>query len=421
MPEPNTALRQRLLPAVVFALALAGCAIAPLGPPAAAGRPWPPGSSATPGGRPLAPDVPQAFPAPMIALPGAAPAAGRNAMAREVPAAPRTAATWRIAHVRGRASASSGPAIAAVDGDPKTEWNPRAFIGPGSPQWLALPLDGPVDEEIAVSWHGHALHYVNYDSGRPRTYEIQVSADSTDGLDGTWRTASRVEDNQVRSRVDVVRAPGARWVKLVFLTKWSGVEREPFLREVMVHERTGAGAPDAWLVMGDSTTSVGMDPAEPDTFAATVAARWPGHHPVVMSGGTGGDTSAEAVARLRVGLPTLPPGTVVGLCYGSNDARRGVDLQACRRGLQAAVDLIRGAGHVPVVATLPWSLNGQIEDYARICQEVGRANQLPPGPDFHAYFRAHPEELAADRVHPNAKGIASMQRLWAEAGAFRYD
>ena len=98
-----------------------------------------------------------------------------------------------------------------------------------------------------------------------------------------------------------------------------------------------------------------------------------------------------------------------------------VDPEESRQGLQAAVDLIRGAGHQPLVAVLPWSLNGAIDAYGRVCREVARANGLPPGPDFLAHFKAHPEELAADKVHPNAKGIASMQRLWAEAGAFRYD
>jgi lysophospholipase L1-like esterase len=405
----HRAAASRLLAMPALMLALGACAPLPQAAP-------PPAAGPTRGDD--APTAAGAVPAPAFGVPGGG---GGKATAAVHMAAPRRAAHWRETSQRGKAVASSGPAGAAVDGDRTTEWNPRTFVRDDAPEWLALPLDGPAGAELAISWHGHAMHYVNYDYGRPRTYEILTSADSTDGKDGTWKPAGRVTDNMVRSRVDLVRAPGARWVKLVFLTSWSGVDREPFLREVEVRERVDEGAVDAWLVMGDSTTSVGLDPAQPDAFSPVVAARWPEHAPILMSGGTGGDTSAEATARLAVALPTLPAGSVVGLCYGSNDAKRGVALEDYRRGLQAAVDQIRAAGHQPVIATLPWSLNGSVAAYARVCREVGEANDLPPGPDFHAHFKAHPDELAFDRVHPNEKGVAAMQRLWAEAGAFRYE
>jgi lysophospholipase L1-like esterase len=330
-------------------------------------------------------------------------------------------AVWRLASVPGKARASSGFGELAIDGDRTTEWNPRQAIVAGKPQWLAFALKAPAAGSLALVWHGHGMHYQYGEYGRPRTYDVQVSADSTDGDDGTWRTVETVHDNPVRSRVAVMDAPGARWVRLRFLNVWDGrYANEPYVREAAVYEATRPGGADTWLLMGDSVTSVAFDPARPDVFTPEVARRHGDHQAILLSGGTGGDEAADAVTRLRVALPTLPPGSVVGLCYGTNDATRGVTVADYRARLQEAIALIRSHGHQPVLAVVPWSLNGRIAEYAAACRELIAANDLPPGPDFFTYFKAHPEELRSDKVHPNDAGVKAMQRLWAESAAFRY-
>ncbi|HEY9723089.1 MAG TPA: SGNH/GDSL hydrolase family protein, partial [Oscillatoriaceae cyanobacterium] len=183
---------------------------------------------------------------------------------------------------------------------------------------------------------------------------------------------------------------------------------------------TKGSAPDTWAFFGDSVTANAFDPAVADTFSQVVATRHPGYAPIVISAGTGGDTSEDALGRLRVALPTLPTGCVIGLCYGSNDASHGVAPADYKAHLETAVDLIRAAGDQPVVAVVPWSLNGAIADYARACREVATEKGLPPGPDFYSFFQAHPDEQMADHVHPDAQGVVDMQRLWAEAADFRY-
>lgn len=386
----------RGLPVAMLILAIAGCTggvppIAPFSPPPASEAP------------------PQA---PALPLPSAASPAAFEASQRS----PRP---WRLISTT-RAAASSGLAQLAVDGNRETEWNPRAFIAPGKPQWLALPVDGQSGESLALVWHGHGMHYQQYDYGKPRSYDLQVSSDSTDGQDGAWRTVETVRDNPVRSRVSVFRAPGARWVRLRFLDAWDYNQVEPFLREVDVYAVGETAPSDVWLIMGDSVTSVALDPAKPDYFTQAVTAAHPAYSPVLLSGGIGGDEAADAVGRLDVALPTLPPGSVVGLCYGSNDATRQVPLEAYKSRLAAAIDKVRSAGHVPVLAVVPWSLNGRIAEYARVCRELIQEKGLVDGPDFFSYFKAHPEELETDKVHPNAQGIASMQRLWAKAAGFRY-
>jgi lysophospholipase L1-like esterase len=350
-----------------------------------------------------------------VAVPGVQPA---SAHLRE---AARPPVPWRLVSETGKATASSGFASYASDDEGDTEWNPRVAIAPGQPQWLALPLAAPASGRLALVWNGHGLHYQFGEYGRPRTYAVQVSIDSTDGSDGAWQTLDHVTDNPVRSRVTLLDAPGARWVRLSFEDVWDGhFSIEPYVRDADVYEASAPGGPDIWLVMGDSVTSVGFDPAGPQYFPALVAQRHPGYHPILVSGGTGGDQSGDAIDRLKVALPTLPEGCVVGLCYGSNDASHGVSVPDYKARLQTAIDLIRAAGHQPVVAVLPWSLNGAIASYAQACRELTAENNLPPGPDLYTYFKDHPDELRADKVHPTDEGVKSMQRLWAEAADFRY-
>lgn len=386
----------RGLPYILLVLAIAGCTgglppVAPSTAPPAAAR--------------------VDSPAPSLATPPE----GRFTFARPLPGP----LPWRRVSSN-RATASSGLPKLAVDGDRETEWNPRAFIAAGKPQWLALPVEPGAGGQRALVWHGHGMHYQKYDYGKPRSYEVQVSSDSTDGNDGTWKTVENVEENPVRSRITLFEAPGATWVRMRFLNAWDYNRAEPFLREVAVYAIDEQAPADVWLIMGDSVTSVALEPARPDYFAQAVTAAHPDYTPVLLSGGTGGDEAANAVERLDVALPTLPPGSVVGLCYGSNDAARGVTLEAYKARLGAAIDQIREAGHVPILAVVPWSLNGRIAEYAEVCRDLATEKGLPAGPDFYTYFKAHPEELETDKVHPNEVGIASMQRLWAKATAFRY-
>lgn len=384
-------------------LCLSGCA-------SAASQPVAPHGPA----RPLtAPD--RSDTATPTAVPGVEPASAhlRDGVQPPVP--------WRLVSETGQATASSGFPSLASDGDGDTEWNPREAIAPGKPQWLALPLAAPAKGRLALVWHGHGLHYQYGEYGRPRTYDVEVSSDSTDGANGHWQSVEHVTDNPVRSRIAMIDAPGARWVRMSFEDVWDGhFSIEPYVREAAVYEATRPGGPDVWVVMGDSVTSVGFDPSGPQYFPAMVAERHPGYQPILVSGGTGGDESGNAIERLKVALPTLPEGCVVGLCYGSNDASHGVSVQDYKARLQTAIDMLRQAGHQPVVAVLPWSLNGAIASYAQACRELTEENALPPGPDLYTYFKDHPDELRADKVHPTDAGVKSMQRLWAEAADFRY-
>ena len=90
--------------------------------------------------------------------------------------------------------------------------------------------------------------------------------------------------------------------------------------------------------------------------------------------------------------------------------------------MQTIVDHVRRAGRVPVLADIPYASDDQhrhIPDFNRVIDELRATDALPAGPDLYKWFAAHPDELR-DGVHPNDRGVVSMNRLWSEAVAALY-
>ncbi|MFN3429928.1 MAG: GDSL-type esterase/lipase family protein, partial [Candidatus Sericytochromatia bacterium] len=296
--------------------------------------------------------------------------------------------------------------------DPGTYWSPHG----GLPQWIAVPLESPAAGPLFVTWDSTGYTYQNVGAA-PRDYVLHVSSDSTDGRNGTWYEAHSVTGNQVRSRVDAISAAGARWVRLQTLSVGS---YGPQLRRLEVFEAAPTPRQDGWLILGDSITAQSFHPGRATQFAATVGALAPGYAPFSIGAGTGGDTAAEGQLRLAAALAGWPPGTYVGLAYGTNDATRGVPVTTFKARLEQMARSILAAGCTPVIARIPYNKNGNLPAYVGAIDALTTELNLPPGPDLHSWFRAHPEELSSDTVHPNAQGEASIQRLWGEAAVRAY-
>ena len=89
-----------------------------------------------------------------------------------------------------------------------------------------------------------------------------------------------------------------------------------------------------------------------------------------------------------------------------------------RDSMRTIVDGVRAAGRVPILATIPFASDGQhrnIPDFNRVVEELRSAGSLPAGPDLYHWFAVHPDELREDGVHPNDRGVLSINRLWGEA------
>lgn len=326
---------------------------------------------------------------------------------------PRAAATWPTGSWEARAiagaEATSGPAAAAVDGNMESVWSPGRAGTPDAPQDLTVRLAAPLTGLAAVRWDAHPLHYVIYGEGRPVAYRLEASA-SAAGED--FALVQEVRGNAARSRLALVRADG--WRRL----RWRFTAAQPALREVRVFGSADGRAPgECWIVLGDSVTSVALDPEGPDAFGGARRART-GRGAILVGAGTGGDATLDIDARLDATMGGWPDGSLIGLCYGANDATRGVSPADYAARLRAACLRLLAAGHRPVLAPPPPTLNPLLADYADACRAI--AAEVPgvsAGPDLARLFGSAPESYRTDRVHPNAAGIRLFQEAWAACGA----
>ena len=320
-----------------------------------------------------------------------------------------------------RVAASGRGAEALVDGRTRTgEAWAGGFPTPEHPAWAAIRV-GRGPSRLLVSWtssHNHDWFEQFY--GAPADYRIEVSNDSTDGSDGTWRTALSVTGNPVRSRAHAIDFAGASWVRLV-VTRLSDRVNEwgLFLDEIDVHDLS-LGGDDVWLFLGDSITAGVFDRAEPrrPSFADAIARRHPGYRPALIDAGLARARAGDLLARIDEFLALVPAVRVVAIGIGSNDG----DLEAFRRDLARLVDRIRATGRIPVVSRIPFrtgDATGWTRQKNAALDAVVREAGLLPGPDLYSWFDAHPERLA-DGLHPDDRGAVEASRLWAEAVAPLY-
>jgi len=304
------------------------------------------------------------------------------------------------------------------DGDYSTSWG-AGWPTPERPAWVAIDV-GAGPRRLLLNWSAAgSFNYEETRYGSPGAYRIDTSGDSTDGVNGSWRTAVDVLAVSTHGQADSFDFAGQRWVKLVVtrapVESPNGVQ----LSEIDVHDVT-VGARDTWFFLGDSITALAFDraTARQPSFAAWVHERRPAYFPAMIDGGTGGDKSDEGAARIGDWLARSPDAHFWAVAYGTNDAAGNAsDTARFRTNIQAIVDRVRAAGRVPILATIAFASDGQhlnIPKFNRVLDEIRAKNALPAGPDLYAWFAAHPDELR-DGVHPNDRGVVSTNRLWGEA------
>jgi lysophospholipase L1-like esterase len=322
---------------------------------------------------------------------------------------------------RGQPVAASRPgASALVDG----VYRANAWAGgvptEAAPAWVAIRI-GPGPSRVLLSWTSSDNHdYRDLFYGAPVDYRIETSADSTDGADGTWKTAVAVRGNPVRSRAHAVDFAGQRWIRLTVTAL--AKERNPwglFLDEIDVHDLS-LGGDDVWVFLGDSIGAGVFDraPAHRPSFADRIAAAHPGYQPAMIDAGFCRLRTGEVLERIDDVLAWNPDARVFAILLGANDP----DAETFRRDLDALVTRIRAAGRIAIVARLPYQTKYGADYVApknRALDEVVAARGLLPGPDLDAWFRARPERLE-DGLHPDAEGSVAVSRLWAEAVAPLY-
>jgi lysophospholipase L1-like esterase len=319
-----------------------------------------------------------------------------------------------------RVAASRAGAAVLVDGVYRSDAWGGGAPSEAAPAWAALRV-GPGPRRVLLSWtssHNHDYRDLFY--GAPVDYRIETSPDSTDGEDGTWRTAVAVRGNAVRSRAHAVEFEGQVWIRLAV----TGLAPERnawglFLDEIDVHDLS-LGGDDVWVLVGDSIGAGVFDraPTRRPAFADRVAAAHPGYEPAVVDAGFCRARTGEVLARVDELLAWNPEARVFAVTLGANDP----DPVTFERDLDALVRRIQAAGRIAVVARLPYQTKYG-EDFVApknaAVDAVAARRGLLPGPDLYPFFRAHPERLA-DGLHPDDAGAIEMSRLWAEAVAPLY-
>ena len=287
------------------------------------------------------------------------------------------------------------------------------------PAWAAVDV-GQGPSRLLVAWtSSFNFPYNQTEYGGPGAYRLETSADSTDGEDGTWALAAEVKDNAVRARSHLVKFEGQRWLRLSVLgpskeTNKYGVK----LDELDVHD-VSAGAEETFLFLGDSITAFSYDRADAHqpSVADLIAQKHPGHYPAMLNAGIGFEKASDGLKRVADVLAQNEGFKVVCLGYGTNDAAgNGTDTADYEKNLRALGAEVKTAGRTPVIARIPFAPKEHdgVGAFNAVVDRVTKDEGLVTGPDLYAHFKAHPDELS-DGLHPNDKGIQSINRLWAQA------
>lgn len=307
-----------------------------------------------------------------------------------------------------------------VDGRFGMAWNYAA----GS--WAAVQV-GAGPSKVLVTWNDASGNWSDAipsagvcQAGTtfPSSYRILTSANSTNGADGTWDTLARVTGNVAAARAHVLEFAGASWVKMLVL---AGSGR---MDELEVYDAS-KGAADSWFFMGTSITMMTFKSSIADSsFADLVHARVPTNTPSFVRGGVPCINTGNVVASLGAYLDHMAGSRYLAIEMGTNDAWGGGtwNLANFTRNLQTIIDSARGRGMEPILARVlatdsaraGWQIHPA---YPRAIDSLAKSNGLIAGPDLDGWFRAHPQELNSDGVHPSAEGGQSIQRLWAETMA----
>jgi lysophospholipase L1-like esterase len=289
------------------------------------------------------------------------------------------------------------------------------------PGWCALHFSLRASNVLLAWFSDYSFDYTDPTSLAPQDYTISVSADSTNGSDGTWRTVVTVLGNHARAREHMIGFTGMSWIKMTVLAAQPNPS-QPYIRidELEVFDAQLLGT-DTFFFSGDSITALAYyrDSGTLPSFADNLASCAPHFYPLTVDGGFGGWSSSGAEAGIASWLAMLPDMHYWLLGWGSNDALAQVSPEVFRANLQAVVTQILQHGDIPVLAHIPYStyhnlawLSDEIQQLNQVIDEITAANHLTPGPDFYTLFQAHPQYLGPDGLHPSSSGAIAMNAGW---------
>jgi acyl-CoA thioesterase-1 len=160
------------------------------------------------------------------------------------------------------------------------------------------------------------------------------------------------------------------------------------------------------VCFGDSITAgYGVDPdhSYPAYLQQKIDAR--GYHYQVINQGVSGNTSKDAIGRVKDVLSLHPDVVIVE--FGGNDGLRGFPINVTRTNLDQVVAALRNA-HIKVLLagiTLPPNYGADyIQQFDETYRQLAAKYHVPLLPMLYANVYNVPGTIQEDGIHPTAKG-----------------
>ncbi len=287
------------------------------------------------------------------------------------------------------------------------------------PSWCAIHV-GAGPTRLLMTWESdYSFDYISDHGQGPQDYTISVSSDSTNGADGTWQTLVTVTGNHTRVREHLLSFAQQSWVKMT-ITRGQTQASQPyvFLDQIDLYD-VSQSLNDTFFFSGDSITGIAYNRSDANqpSYAELVHAASPQRFPAMLDGGLGGWNTDGAVQDIDSWLALNPDIHYWLLGWGTNDAFDQVAPAHFQANLQVLVEKIKQAGHVPLIAHIPYlarpGFDQEVQALNKVIDQVTAANGLTPGPDFYSLFLAHQKAyLLTDGTHPTPEGAKAMNKAW---------
>lgn len=316
----------------------------------------------------------------------------------------------------------------------------------GLPATIAFEADEILNGDYYFQFFSNSNWYLN--SEVPEDYTIEVSDDSTDGVDGSWTALTTITGNDRASRLNLVTVSGGsyQWMRLN-VTSAAGGASNFKLREVRVYKASGNtnGRWDSMALYGDSLTAgafeiIGRDGLANELGTLQNATTDFIFTPYGLSGQNSSglvDSTSEHDIYDALTLDDMTNrATYWGIALGTNDTQdggsqigvSGANIEEFDNRLAAIVQELISRNRIPLIARIPdtdETLGGYGDFLAKqkALADIDAINAqygLMPGPDLYTLFRRNIEMdsgsyFGGDGTHHTNLGKKALVDAWAAA------
>ncbi len=321
---------------------------------------------------------------------------------------------------------------------------------------IALDLNTNLSGELWFSFFVDSNWYANtlFSKSLPADYEIQVSANSTNGINGNWVTVKSVSGNDRANRLHKLSIPAGSytWIRMRVtngtFNKSSAAGKDFEMREIKVFKPAGStNRPDTFALYGDSLTAGAFDAINDSGLAAKIKSERSTNSDIALAtyglsgqssnGFVDGSSTSDIYDAFRL-ESSQGEITYWGISIGTNDSNDGANglnnngsnVSQYDNRLDALIADMLASGQVPIIARIPDTDQskggyGDLATKRKILQDIDQIAakyRLIPGPDLYTPFRRNVDLnngswFAGDGTHHAAAGEAQLISLWGKAFA----